>query len=142
MAQFSLTDNLYTGSSLIDGDHRKLVELVNAFIQSMEGGQNNNRLSKAMGDLIAYTGEHFSREEAEMERIRYVASLAHQAEHSKLMQQLVELKAMLDEGGRINVPAVADFLGEWLRDHILTADMKLAAVLAKQRSLESAAQPQ
>ena len=94
MAQFSWTDDLYTGSTLIDGDHRKLVDLVNAFFH----------------DLIAYTGEHFAREEAEMERIQYVAALAHKAEHAKLLKQLVELKEMLDAGGKINVPAVADFV--------------------------------
>lgn len=45
-----------------------------------------------MNDLIAYTGEHFGHEETEMARIAYVAALAHQAEHTKLPKQLVELK--------------------------------------------------
>ena len=133
MAQFSWTDDLYTGSTLIDGDHRKLIGLVNALFETMESGQGNARMSKAMNDLIAYTEEHFGREEAEMERIQYVASLAHSAEHAKLLRQLVELKAMLDAGGRINIPAVSDFLSEWLRQHILTVDLKLAAAL-RQRS--------
>lgn len=38
MARFSWTDDLYTGSSLIDGDHRKLVDLVNALFESMQSG--------------------------------------------------------------------------------------------------------
>ena len=139
MAQFSWTDDLYTGSTLIDGDHRKLIGLVNALFEAMESGQGNARMGRAMNDLIAYTEEHFGREEAEMERIQYVASLAHSAEHAKLLRQLVELKAMLDAGGRINIPAVSDFLSEWLRRHILTVDLKLAAAL-KQRSSEAAPQ--
>jgi len=134
MAQFSWTDDLYTGSTLIDRDHRKLISLVDAFFETMERDQGNGRMSKAMGDLVAYTERHFGREEGEMERIQYVALLAHKAEHAKLLRQLAELKEMLDAGGRINVPAVADFLDEWLRNHILTADMKLAAALRKQRS--------
>jgi len=73
-----------------------------------------------------------------MERVQYVAALAHRAEHVKLLKQLAELKEMLDAGGRINVPAVADFLGTWLRDHILTTDMKLAAVLNSRRDPELA----
>jgi hemerythrin-like metal-binding protein len=129
MAPFSFTDDLYTGSSLIDGDHRKLIDFVNAFFQSMQSGKDDGHMSKAMNALIAYTGEHFAREEAEMERIRYVAALAHQAEHAKLLKQLIELKEMLDAGGRMNIPAVADFLSGWLRDHILTADKNLAAAL-------------
>ena len=140
MAQFSWTDDLYTGSSLIDGDHRKLIDRVNALFETMERGQDSRHMSKAMSDLVAYTEEHFSREEAEMERMQYVAALAHKSEHTKLLRQLVELNAMLDAGGKINIPAVADFLGTWLRDHILTADMKLAAALHKQRSPEPAPQ--
>jgi len=133
MTQFSWTDDLCTGSSLIDGDHRKLVDLVNTFFQSMQSGEGNGRVSKAMNDLIAYTREHFAREEVEMERIQYVAAPAHRAEHTKLLKQLVELKKMLDAGGRMNIPAVADFLSRWLRDHILRTDMKLAGVLKRQR---------
>ncbi|MCX7143175.1 MAG: bacteriohemerythrin [Proteobacteria bacterium] len=129
MAQFSWTDDLCTGSPLIDGDHRRLIDLVNAFFQSMQSGRDNGGVSKAMSDLIAYTGEHFGREEAEMGRTQYFAELAHRAEHEKLLKQLVDLKEMLDAGGRMNNPAVADFLSQWLRDHILTADMKLAAAL-------------
>jgi hemerythrin-like metal-binding protein len=140
MMQFSWTDDLYTGSTLIDGDHRKLVDLVNAFFQSMQSGQGNGRVGKTMNDLIAYTGEHFSREDAEMKRIEYVAALAHKTEHSKLLKQLVKLKQMLDAGGRMNTPAVAAFLSGWLRDHILAADMKLAAALKQQRSSTPVAQ--
>lgn len=140
MAQFSWNDDLFTGSTLIDGDHRKLVDLVNAFFQSMQSDKGNGHISKAMTDLIAYTKEHFGREEAEMERLQYVAELAHKGEHARLLKQLVELKEMLDAGGIMNVRAVADFLGKWLRDHILAADMKLAAALRQQQSGALAAQ--
>ena len=74
-----------------------------------------------------------------MARIQYVAALAHASEHRKLLQQLSGLKQMLDAGGRLNIPAIADFLSQWLRDHILGADMKLAAALKQQRSAIAAA---
>jgi hemerythrin-like metal-binding protein len=141
MAQFSWTDDLYTGSSLIDGDHHKMIVLVNALFETMESGQGTEHMGKAMHALIAYAREHFEREEAEMQRIQYVAALVHQAEHLKLLRKLVELKEMLDAGGRINVPAVAEFLSQWLRDHILTTDMRLAAALKKQPSSAPIAQP-
>jgi len=139
MAQFSWTDDLYTGNALIDGDHRELIRLINALFKAMDAGHGGG-MSKAMHELIAYTGEHFAREEAEMERVQYVAALAHRTEHAKLIRQVAELEQMLDSGARINVPAVAAFLSEWLRHHILAADMKLAAVLKHQGS--SAPAPQ
>ena len=131
MVQFSFTEDLYTGNSFIDGDHHKLVELVNAFFESMQGGEDSGRMAKALHALIAFTGEHFAREEVEMERVQYVAALAHKAEHSKLLKQIVELNDMLDAGRKINIPAVATFLNNWLREHILAADKKLAAALKK-----------
>ena len=133
MAPFSWTDDLCTGAALIDADHRKLVGLVNVLFETMANGETSDAMGKALNELIAYTKEHFAREEAEMQRVEYVASLAHQSEHAKLIAQVVELKAMLDGGGRINVVAVADFLSDWLRNHILTADMKLAAVLKNRK---------
>ena len=141
MVQFPFTPDLYTGSSLIDGDHHRLVELVNAFFQSMQNGEDSASMGKALHALIAFTGEHFAREEIEMERIQYVAALAHKAEHTKLLKQIVELNDMLDAGGKINIPAVADFLNEWLHDHILAADMKLAAALKNYPDNESARRP-
>lgn len=134
MAQFSWTEDLYTGNSLIDGDHRELISLVNALFDAMESGPDANRMGRAMNALVAYARAHFGREEAEMERVQYVASLAHKSEHAKLLHQLAELAQRLDAGGRINIPAVSDFLSAWLRDHILTADIKLAAALKRQRS--------
>lgn len=140
MTQFSWTDDLHTGSPLIDGDHRVLIGLVNALFEAMAAAQGGERMSKALNALVAYTGEHFAREQAEMARIQYVAALAHESEHRKLLQQLAGLKQMLDAGGRLNIPAVGDFLSQWLRDHILTADMKLAAALKQKRG--AAPQPQ
>ncbi len=133
MARLSMTKDLYTGSPLIDGDHERLVALLNVLFDAMESAKANGVLRKAMADVVAYTKEHFRREEAEMERIEYVALLAHQYEHAKLINQIVELKAILDSGGKINVPAVSDFLREWLCQHIVTADSKLAAALKREK---------
>ena len=140
MGQFSWTDDRYTRNALIDGDHSELIRLINVIFEVMESGQVGDAVSKAMNNLTAFTKEHFGREEAEMERIQYVATLAHRSEHAKLIRQIVEMKDVLDAGGRINIPAVSDFLGAWLRDHILAADMKLAAALKQQRSAEPAPQ--
>jgi len=129
MAQFSWTDDLFTGSALIDGDHRQLIAFVNALFEAMEATVSNDAICEAMNNLVQYTREHFGREETEMDRVRYVASLAHKSEHANLLRQIVTLKEMLESGGKVNVPAVEDFLTEWLREHIVKADSKLAAAL-------------
>jgi hemerythrin-like metal-binding protein len=129
MAQFQWTDDLSTGNELIDGDHRKLISMVNALFDAMAKGHANEIISKVLHNLIIYTKEHFGREEAEMRRIRYISSISHKAEHTKLISQVAQLKESLDAGEKINVLTVSGFLGDWLRNHILTVDKKLAAAL-------------
>lgn len=128
MPHFSWSDELYTGNAMIDGDHRELIARIDALIDAMESAAGTG-LSAAMQHLVAYTKEHFAREEAEMRRIRYVAALAHGSEHAKLLQQIGGLEDIIEAGGRIHVAAVSDFLRQWLRDHILATDMRLAAAL-------------
>lgn len=132
MAQFLWTDDLSTGNAFIDGDHHKLIDMVNALFESMAKGQGKDIISKVLNNLIIYTREHFDREEAEMQRIRYIASISHKSEHTKLIKQVAELKASLNAGQKINVLAVSSFLSDWLRNHILTVDKKLAAALREQ----------
>ncbi len=132
MAQFLWTDDLCTGNEFIDGDHRKLISMVNALFDSMAKGHANEIISKVLHNLIIYTKEHFGREEAEMKRIRYAAWISHKSEHTKLIDQVAELKASLDAGEKINILTVSSFLGDWLRNHILTVDKKLAAALKSQ----------
>lgn len=132
MERFSWTDDLITGSALIDGDHRRLISMANALFDSMTKGHANDVMSKVVQNLIIYTREHFGREEAEMQRIRYAAAISHKSEHAKLIKQVLELKAKLDAGEKINVVTVWPFLSDWLRNHILTVDMRLAAALKKQ----------
>ena len=132
MAHFLWTDDLSTGNELIDGDHRKLISMVNALFESMARGQANEIISKVLNNLIIYTKEHFGREEAEMTRIRYAASISHKSQHAKLIKQVAELKVSLDAGKKINVLEVSSFLSDWLRHHILTVDKQLAAALKEQ----------
>lgn len=129
MANFSWNDDLATGNSFIDNDHRKLITMVNALYDAMAKGQANDIMNKVLNNLIIYTREHFAREELEMDRIKYADSQAHKAEHNKLLSQVLDLKAKLDAGGKINAVATSSFLSDWLRNHILMVDMQLAAAL-------------
>ncbi len=131
MEHICWTDDLYTGNALIDGDHRKLIALLNALFDALAKGQANEVIGRHMHALVAYTKEHFAREDVEMQRTDYVASRAHHSEHARLLDQVVELQATIDAGGKLNAAALIEFLTEWLRHHILTADKKLAAALGK-----------
>lgn len=133
MAQFNWTEDLATGNELIDGDHQKLISMVNALFDAMSKGQASDIINKVLNNLIVYTKQHFGREEAEMERIQYMGSISHKTEHAKLIKQVGDLKASLEANQKINVLAVSSFLSDWLRNHILTVDKKLAAAIKERK---------
>lgn len=79
--------------------------------------------------MIQYTAEHFKREEAAMDRIKYAHSIAHKAEHKKLVYDVLELQKKFDEGKALLTMEVAKFLRDWLVNHIMKTDMTLSAAL-------------
>ncbi len=130
MAYFAWSEDLRTGNPLIDEDHQKLIRMVNALFDALQKGQANDLMSKVLNNLIIYTREHFGREEAELLRIRYAESISHKSQHTGLIKSVLELQNTLQSGGKINAVAVSSFLTDWLRNHILTSDMRLAAALS------------
>ena len=129
MATFRWTDDLATGNSFIDADHQKLITMVNALLDAMTEGRGNDVIDKVLNNLIIYTRSHFEREEVEMRRVNYAHAITHKAEHTKLLNQVAELKAKMDAGEKVSANSVFTFLSGWLRNHILDVDTQLAAAL-------------
>jgi len=129
MALFVWTDELSVDSQFIDDDHKKLITMVNNFHDAMVQGRANDVVGKVLGNLVNYTREHFGREEAEMQRIRYPAYLTHKREHDKLIKQVVDLQNSFSSGTALLTITVSKFLRDWLVDHIQKTDRLLAAAL-------------
>ena len=129
MALFSWNDELNVGNAFIDSDHIKLVKLVNDFHDAMEQGRGNEVIGKVLNNLVIYTKEHFNREEAEMQRIKYPRFLAHKQEHDKLIKEVGELQASFVSGKAMLSIKVSKFLRDWLVTHIQQTDKQLALAL-------------
>lgn len=129
MALFPWNDDLNVGNTFIDGDHKKLVKLVNDFHDAMEQGRGNEVIGKVLNNLVIYTKEHFNREEAEMQRIKYPRFLAHKQEHDKLIKEVGELQASFVSGKAMLSIKVSKFLRDWLLTHIQQTDKQLAQAL-------------
>ena len=129
MAYFSWTNDLVTGNTFIDNDHRKLVDMVNALYDALADGRAKDVMGKVLNNLIIYTKEHFAREEAEMQRIKYQKYLAHKLEHDKLIKEAEQLKSAFESGATINPVQVGKMLSDWLKTHIMQIDTQLAVAL-------------
>ena len=129
MAFFTWNQDLSVGNAFIDGDHQKLIAMINSFHEAMEQGRGNAVVGKVLNNLVIYTREHFGREEAEMTRIRYPQQAAHKAEHDKLMREVQELQSGFDGGNTMLTIRISKFLRDWLLTHIKQTDQLLAAAL-------------
>ena len=129
MTYFAWRDDLSVGNTFIDGDHRKLIGLVNELHTAMGQGSGRELVGKVLGELIRYTKTHFQREEDYMAKIAYPALATHKTEHDKLLVQVQDLQAKFDSGAAMVSVQVSRFLRDWLTTHILKSDKALAAAI-------------
>jgi len=124
-------DGLSVGHPMIDADHRVLVDMLNSLLNSLLDNQSNEILASSLDGLMDYAGSHFAREEAAMRASGYPDAEVHFREHAEFARQIGAFKAKYDAGDTMLTLGVMKFLRNWLTDHILTVDKRLAAHLGE-----------
>jgi hemerythrin len=136
---FELTDDLITGIERIDLQHRALVAILNEASAKLAEGQSTQTIERITRDLLAYAIYHFETEEALIEASGYHVAAADEAaahvrEHRRFSAQVVAMRDDLRNGKAVSYETLLDFLGDWLVDHILNTDMRLAKFIAADRA--------
>lgn len=126
MAYLTWSDDLAVGNTFIDGDHQKLIDMVNRLHALMAEGKGKDVLGKVLHNLITYTREHFRREEDLMAKMRFPGLTEHKAEHEKLLIEVLELQKKFESGAATLSIQVLHFLRDWLVNHIGKSDKELA----------------
>lgn len=126
MAYFNWTDDLAVGNQFIDHDHQKLFDMVNRLHALMQEGKAKDVIGKVLNNLIAYTRDHFKREEDLMKQMRYDGYFDHKQEHEKLLKEVLDLQVKFDSGSATLSIQVLHFLRDWLLHHIGESDQALA----------------
>ncbi len=111
-----------TGVERIDVQHRELFARVASLHGAMMSGAGRSKVIELVGFLADYTVKHFAEEEGLMERARYADIERHRGLHKTLLGQVGDLRAKLDRGEVLKTMEVTEFLGGWLRHHILKID--------------------
>jgi hemerythrin-like metal-binding protein len=129
MAVFFWKDQLSVGNTFIDSDHRHLIGLLNDVYDAMYASRGPDILGAVLNDLILYTQEHFKREEDIMQAINYAELSAHKAEHDKLTGEVLEMQSRFLAGETKIMVDLLKFLFDWLFEHIVKIDKKLAQAI-------------
>lgn len=108
----------------IDDDHKRLIRIINRAYTLAENGANHEALADILSELLAYTRDHFRREEEVMGICGY-PGLANHCQVHQLLTKQVEDKHRDFERGCLSIQELVAFLTNWLIDHIQGMDQAI-----------------
>jgi hemerythrin len=123
---FAWQEGYCIGIEEIDAHHQNLFRIANRLQEDLPPG----RLREELMVLYRHTREHFAAEEALMRAAAYPGYPAHRDQHDQLLDTLNHYATLVvrDPG---QLPALRAFLADWIVEHILNQDQRVAEHLRK-----------
>ncbi len=122
VALITWSDKFSVGVAAIDAQHSVLVDTLNELHDAMLTGQAKGMTEPLLRNLLAYTRNHFSAEEAMMARAGYPGLEEHRIRHRDLTRQVEGYVARFERGEATVNLHLMHFLRDWLTHHILEED--------------------
>jgi len=121
-------DSLLTGIPEVDHQHKRLIEILNELYAAMHQGRSSEILDKILEELVSYTHYHFRTEEQLMEQHKYAEMAFHKLQHERFIAKVNEFLDKKSKGQVGLGLEIANFLKEWLLNHIKGTDKKLSTL--------------
>lgn len=123
-------DNLSTGVSEIDAQHRALFGHINALLEACRGGHAMEQIPSLLAFLQEYVESHFAMEEELMVSSGYPLLPSHRRQHEGFLQGYSVLKeeALTSQGLSLTLSANR-LLTDWWINHISGSDRELGDFL-------------
>ncbi len=136
-------DNLVTGITEIDEQHRILINSINEANTRLADHTSADILEQISRDLLSYALYHFETEEELMQEFNYLEDnadhcAAHLQQHREFSAKVVAVRESIKTGNLISREDLLSFLNGWLINHILHTDKRLAAFILQKRGLSAA----
>jgi len=129
MSFFNWDESYSVGIRQFDEHHKRLVTLVNQLYDAMMEGNGGQELHKTLDSLFEYTVFHFASEEKLLLQNGYPEYHKHFMQHEALKSKVIEYRNKVEKGQVGTSVSVANFLKEWLVNHILVEDKKYGSFL-------------
>jgi hemerythrin-like metal-binding protein len=127
MAFIKWNDALSVKVGEIDGQHQKLIALINQLHDAMTQGKGKDVVSSIVKGLVGYAGSHFAVEERYFDKFNYPDAANHKQEHAAFVQKISDFQDKFNKGGLTLTLEVMNFLKDWLVKHIQGTDQKYSA---------------
>jgi len=113
----------------IDGQHKRLIAIINKLHDSMKTGAAHAQLIRLMEELVGYTQDHFAYEERLMAAAKYPGLNEHIRKHTSMKAQVGVFCRMVRSDRATTPLQLMEFLKGWLGHHILNTDMDYSPCL-------------
>lgn len=124
MALIKWSTSLSVNVGEMDGQHQKLIEIINHLHDSISSGKGNEGPKLQIDELVDYTRKHFAAEEQLMQKYRYPLLTVHKAEHTKFTNEVDELRKRIVSGQPVSAYEMLQLLRSWLVAHIQGSDAR------------------
>lgn len=123
------------GETLIDNQHRELINIINSFNRSISDQSVNSyqNIGITLKYLIDYTTYHFDYEETVMSRIKYPGLEEHRISHKNLISKLEGILKKFKLKESYTPIEFYYFLSGWLNSHILGEDLTIKDFIKKSK---------
>lgn len=126
MKKVEWKESFEIGHSLIDIQHKTLVELINKLLIEEKGSSQSADL---LVDFMKYAQEHFVQEELIMKEINFPELELHKTQHLDYILKGMEfVNKSIKKHPELHTETLT-YLKEWLLTHILIEDKKLTSYM-------------
>jgi hemerythrin len=115
------------GVAVIDEQHQKMFKISEQLDHIIFESHSNAQLGRIMHEIVDYTQYHFKEEETLMEEINYPLLSEHRDLHNQICDKIVMELRNLKAGQNLRPFELIILLNEWVTEHIMVEDMKIAA---------------
>jgi len=129
MAYLDWKDELNTGISVIDGQHKRIVTYINQLHDVNESNADSD-VTEIITALVDYTISHFAFEESLLEDAGYKILTEHVHKHDDFRNKIYAFKKSAEAGESV-AEALLELLHDWLFGHILTEDGQYVPVVSQ-----------
>jgi len=131
MALFTWNNNYSVGVASIDKQHMSLFDSLNELHNAMLQGKAKEVTGTLLRNLLAYTREHFSSEEAMLLKASFPDLAKHRQRHADFTRQVSVFLERYERGDLALNVELMTVLRDWLSNHILREDHSYRSCLAQ-----------
>jgi hemerythrin-like metal-binding protein len=117
-------DKYSVGISIIDEEHKKLIDITNTAIVAKKQNYNSEKTKEVLNGMVDYTYKQFTIEDTGMVKFNYSEYQLHRNELLNFMDGTIERYKDLAMDNYYLINETLEFLKKWFVNHIQETDKK------------------